>query len=103
MRINTRVCIRGLERGPCYHQKVMWVVKNLKNKKENKGKRKNMKVRVGSIRIVDFVLSVPPSLPMVFLVRSYARGVRMPRLGGVFDGAQIASPTLDELNCHSEG
>ena len=54
--------------------------------REKGGKRKKIKVRTRSSRIVDLVLSVPSSLPMVFLVHSYARTVRMPRLGGGFDG-----------------
>ena len=50
-----------------------------------KRKKKEIKFRIGSSRIVDFALNVPLSLPMVFLVRSYVRAVRMPRLGGGFD------------------
>ena len=52
---------------------------------------------------MDFVLSVPLSLPTVFLVRSYAHAVRLLRLGEGFDGGQIASPVLDEPNCRSAG
>ena len=52
---------------------------------------------------MDFVFSVPPSLPKVFLVRSYVRAVRMPQLDRGIDGGRIGSPALDELNCRSAG
>ena len=52
---------------------------------------------------MDFVLSVPPSLPMVFLACSYVRAVRMSRLGGGFDGGRIANLVMDEANCRSAG
>ena len=41
----------------------------------------NMRVRIGSSRIVDFIFTMPPSLPMVSLVRSYVRVVHMPQFG----------------------
>ena len=62
-----------------------------------------MRVRIGSSRIVDFVFSVPPSLPMVFLVRSYVRAVRMPLPGWGFDRGWIASLALDEPDFNSTG
>ena len=62
-----------------------------------------MRVRIGSSRIVDFVFSVPPSLPMVSLMRSYARAVRMPQSGWDFDGGQIANLALDEPDCQFVG
>lgn len=36
-----------------------------------------MKVRIGPSRTVDFIFSMPPSLPMVSLVRSYVCAVCM--------------------------
>ena len=46
-----------------------------------------MEVRIGSSRTVDLVFSMPPSLPMVFLTRSYVRVVRMPLSGwGIDEG-----------------
>ena len=45
-----------------------------------------MEVRIGSSRTVDLMFSMPPSLPMVSLVRSYVRAVRMPLSGWGFDG-----------------
>ena len=94
--------MRGLKKIPWYHRKVMWVVRNLKNKNKRK-KRKNMRVRIGSSRIVDFVFSVPPSLPMVSLLHSYVRAVRMPQSGWGFDGGRIANLAVDEPDCHSAG
>ena len=46
-RINNRICVRGLKGGPCFHQKLVWVVKNLKNKNKKK-KMEKYKVRIGS-------------------------------------------------------
>ena len=50
--------------------------------KKGRNKKKKVKVRIGPSRIMDLVLRVPPSLPKVFLMRSYARVVHMPRLDG---------------------
>ena len=50
-----------------------------KKKKENK--KGNVSVMIGSSRIVDIVLIMPPSFPMVFLVRNYVRVVHMPQSG----------------------
>ena len=58
---------------------------NLKDKNKKK-EGENMKVRIGSSRTVDLMLSMPPSLPMVFLTRSYVRAVRMPLAGWGIDG-----------------
>ena len=63
----------------------MWVVGNLKNKNKKK-KKKNMRVQIGSNRIVDLISSMPLSLPMVFSMRSYVRAVCMPLSGWGFDG-----------------
>ena len=80
----------------------MWVVKDMKNKNKKK-KKKNMRVPIGSNRIVDLIFSRPPPLPMVSLVRSYVRVVRMPLSGWGFDGGRIANLALDEPECHSAG
>ena len=50
-----------------------------KIKRKEKG---NVSVLIGSSRIVDIVLIMPPSFPMVFLVRNYVRVVHMPQFGG---------------------
>ena len=94
--------MRGLEKGPWYHRKVVWFVKNLKNKNKKK-KGENMRVRIGSSLIEDLVFIVPPSLPMVSLVRSYVRAVRMPLSSWGFGGGRIANLALDEPDCHSAG
>ena len=47
---------------------------------------------------MDHNLVMPPSLPMVFSVRSYVRAVRMPPFDRDWDGGQIASQALDELD-----
>ena len=60
-----------------------------------------MRVWIGSSHIVDFVFTMPPSWPMVFLVRNYVRVVHMPQLGWGFDEGRIANLSLDELDCHS--
>ena len=62
-----------------------------------------MKVRIGSSRTVDFIFSMPPSLPMVSLVRSYVRVVRMSLSGWGIDGGRIVNLALDEPDCHSAG
>ena len=62
-----------------------------------------MGVQIRLSRIVDLILDMPPSLPMVFLVRSYVRAVHIPRLGGGFDRGRIANQVLDEPNCRSAG
>ena len=91
----------GLEKGPLVLSKSDV---GCKEPEKNKKKReRNMKVRIGSSRIVDFVFSVPLSLPMVFLVRSYVHAVHIPRLGGGLDGGRIANQVLDEPNYHSTG
>ena len=60
-----------------------------------------MRVRIGSNRIVDLIFSRPPSLPMLFLVRSYVRVVHMPLSSWGFNGGWIANLALDEPDCHS--
>jgi hypothetical protein len=62
-----------------------------------------MEVRIGSSRTVDLMFSMPPSLPMVFLTRSYVRAVRMPLSGWGIDGGRIANLALDEPDCRSAG
>ena len=94
--------MRGLEEGPWYHRKVTWVMKNLKNKNKKK-KGENVRVQIGSSRIVDFSCGVPPSLPMVSLVHSYVRAVCMPQSAWGFDGGRIANLALDKPYCHSVG
>ena len=56
----------------------MWVVENLKNKVK---KKVDMRVQVWLSHIVDFILDMPPSSPMVPLVRSYAHAVHTPQFG----------------------
>ena len=62
-----------------------------------------MGVRIGSSRTEDLASSVAPSLPMVSLVRSYVRAIRMPRSGWGLDGGRIANLALDKPNYHSAG
>ena len=62
-----------------------------------------MKVQIGSSRTVDFIFSMPPSLPMVSLVRSYVRVVRMSLSGWGIDGGRIANLALDESDSRFEG
>ena len=62
-----------------------------------------MKVWIGSSHTMDFMFSVPPSLPMVFLTRSYVHAVPMPLAGWGIDGGRIANLALDEPDCHSAG
>ena len=38
-----------------------------------------MSVQIGFSHIVDFILIMPPSFPMVSLVRNYARVVHVPQ------------------------
>ena len=49
-------------------------------------------------RIMDHGLDVPPSMPMVFQVRSYVRTAQMSPLYWDWDGGRIASQALDELD-----
>ena len=63
----------------------------------------NMLVRIGSSRIVDPMFSMPPSLPMVFLTRSYVRAVRMPLSGWGIGRGRSANLALDERDCCSAG
>ena len=64
----------------------MWVVENLKRKN---GVKK--KIDGGMSHIVDFILDMPPSSPMVFLVRSYEHAVHTPLLGWGEDRGRIAN------------
>ena len=59
-------------------------------------KRESMSAQIRLSRIVDHDQVMPPSLPMVFLVRSYVHAVRMPPLGRDWDGGQIANSARDE-------
>ena len=52
-----------------------------KKPEKDKKKSESMCVQGRSSRIMDHGLVMPPSLPMVFLVRSYVCAVRMPPLG----------------------
>ena len=52
-----------------------------KKPEKDKKKSKSMCVQGRSSHIMDHSLVMPPSLPMVLLVRSYVRTVRMPPLG----------------------
>ena len=70
-----------------------------KKPEKDKKKSESMCVQGRSSRIMDHSLAMPPSLPMVFSVRSYVRAVRMLLLGWDWDGGQIASRALDELGC----
>ena len=101
--MNNQLYIRGLERGPWHHQKVMWVVKNLKNKnKKKKVEKYEGPNRVNPYRGL-FNFNMPPSLPMVSLVRSYVRAVHMPQSSWGCDGGRIANLALDESDYHSAG
>ena len=71
-------------------------------KNENKEKE-DMRVQVESSRIVDFIFDMPPSLPMVSLVRIYVRTVRMPPSSWGCDEGRIANLALDEPGCRSVG
>ena len=62
-----------------------------------------MGVRIRLSRIVDFILDMPPLLPMVFLVRSYEHVVHTPLLGWGEDRGRIASRAPDELGYHYVG
>ena len=62
-----------------------------------------MKVRIGPSCTVDLMFNLPPSLPMEFLTRSYARAVRMPLSGWGVDGGRIVNLDLDEPDCRSAG
>ena len=62
-----------------------------------------MSVQIGSSRIVDFIFIMPPSFPMVSLVRNYVRVVHMPQFGKGCDGGRIANRAPDELDCRSAG
>ena len=57
-----------------------------------------MRVQERLSRIVDHDLVEPPSMPMEFWVRSYGRVVWMPLPHRDWDGGQIASQALDELD-----
>ena len=57
------------------------VKREIHDLKRIKKKSKSMCVHERSSRIVDHCLVMPPSLPMVFLVHSYVRAVRMLPLG----------------------
>ena len=59
-----------------------------------------MEVRIGSSRTVDLMFSMPPSLPMVLLMRSYVRAVCMLLSGWGIDGGRIANLALDEPDFH---
>ena len=60
-----------------------------------------MEVRIGSSRTVDLMFSMPLSLPMVFLMRSYVRAVHMLLEGWGIDGGRIANLALEEPDCRS--
>ena len=62
-----------------------------------------MSAWIRSSRIEDLAFIVSPSLPMVSLVRSYVRTVRVPQSGWGLDGGRIANLALDEPDCHSAG
>lgn len=47
-------------------------------KRKEKG---NVSVLIGSSRIADIVLIMPPSFPMIFLVCNYVHMVHMPQFG----------------------
>ena len=80
-RINDRVFMRGLEKGPLVPSEGEVGCKEPKKIKIRRKKKKDMRVQIGSSRIVDFIFNMPPSLPMVSLVRSYVRVVHMPQFG----------------------
>ena len=62
-----------------------------------------MGVQVRLSRIVDFILDMPPSSPMVFLVRNYEHAVHTPLLGWGEDRGRIANRAPDELDHRSTG
>ena len=68
----------------------MWVVGNLKKKNEVK-KKVDMRIQVRLSRIVDFILDMPPSSPMVSLVYSYVHAVHTPLFGWGEDRGRIAN------------
>ena len=74
-RINDRVFMRGLERGPLVLSKGDV---GCKEPEKIKIRKKDMRVQIGSSHIVNFIFNMPPSLPMVSLVRSYVRVVHIP-------------------------
>ena len=49
-------------------------------------------------RIVDLILDVPPSSPMVFLVRNYEHAIHTPLFGWGEDRGRIASRAPDEMD-----
>ena len=70
-----------------------------KEPEKEKGNSESKYVRERSTRIVDHKVGMPPSVPMVFSVRSYVRAVRMPPLNRDWDGGQIANRAPDEPSC----
>ena len=72
-----------------------------KKPEKDEKKSESMCVRRRSSRIVDHNLVMPPSLPMVFSVRSYVRVVRMPPFGRGGDRGRIASLTPDQPDCYA--
>ena len=52
---------------------------------------------------MDRVFRMPLSVPMVSLVRSYVRTVRMPPSNWGCGAGRIANLALDELDFHSAG
>ena len=94
--------MRGLEKGPKYHRRVVWVVKNLK-KKNKKKKMEEYMVWIGSSRAVDRVFRMPPSVPMVSLLRGYVRAISMPPSSWGCDGGRISNLALDGPGCRSVG
>ena len=57
-----------------------------KKPEKDREKRESMSAQMRSSRIVDHDRVMPPSLPMVFLVRSYVRAIRIPLLCRDWDG-----------------
>ena len=91
----------GLEKRPWYRQKGDVGCKEPgKIKRREKG---NTSARIGPIRIVDFIFIMPPSFPMVSLVRNYVRVVHMPQFGRGWDGGRISNRAPDELDYHTVG
>ena len=78
----------------------MWVVRNLKNKRKEKKKYEGVD---RSSRILDFIFTMPPSLPMVSLALSDVRVVRIPQFGWGWDGGRSASRSPDQLDCRVAG
>ena len=62
-----------------------------------------MRVQVWLSHIVDFILDMPPSSPMVFLVRSYEHAVHMLLFGWGEDRGRIANRAPDKLDYHYVG